>query len=429
MSLSQVDVETATHDAGAHSRVHLLVVGANHVTAPIGVRETLVRRATYDRMRYVGGSPPPWEDIVLLTTCNRIEAYAVTGSPGAAVQAICRALRLPADSDYLYLLEGEAAVDHLLRVATGLESMAQGEGQVLTQVRRAALSGPAPQVQESLLTSLFVRAVRSAQRIRAAAGLVDRRASASWSAFRFIAATVPIAKPDVVLLGTGKMARLAAEALAGRASLTFLGRDRRKARSAGSSLRGRSGGFRGLRGCLVRADVIVAATSRQKPVLGGKAVQAAIAKRSGRRLWLVDLGFPRNIDPRCGLLEGVTLVDIDGLAPWGWQPLPPAARARTESRIREETSRLLRLLITTPEVKVGEFRKAVEELRNDEVEAALARLPRLSPEEQSVIDKLATRLVNRLLHAPTEWLRTLPEDRSVPTVAELVHRLQSSSGR
>jgi glutamyl-tRNA reductase len=429
MNRREVDLETTTREAGANSRLHLVVVGANHFTSPIDLRESLRRRATYNRMGHVGGSQPPWEDVVLLTTCNRIEAYAVTRSADAAVQAICRALRLPRDSDHLYVLEDEAAADHLLRVATGLESMAQGEVQVLAQVRKAALSRRGPPVQESLLASLFAQAVRAAGRIRTAAGIVERRASASWAAFRFIESTIPVERPGVVLLGTGKMARLAAAPLNGRASLTFLGRDPRKARDAGYSLGGRHGGFHGLRGSLVRADVVVAATSRQKPVLTPKVVRSALEKRSGRRLWLIDLGFPRNIDPRCGLLEGVTLVDIDGLAPWGWQPLPPAALARAESRIREETSRLVRLLVPTPEADVARFRKAVEVVRQAEVRRALLRLGPLSRDEQAVIDKLATRLVNRFLHAPTEWLRSLPEGLSAPTAAELLSRLQSSSGR
>jgi glutamyl-tRNA reductase len=164
-------------------------------------------------------------------------------------------------------------------------------------------------------------------------------------------------------------------------------------------------------------------------LLTRRALESALGKRSDRPLWLIDLGFPRNIDPRCALLEGVTLVDLDDLAPWGWQPLPPAARARAEVRIREETGRLLRLLAPVPEPDVARFRKAVERARRDEVDRALGRLPRLSPDERIVIDKLASRLVNRFLHAPTEWLRTLPEELAAPTVAELVHRLQSPSGR
>jgi glutamyl-tRNA reductase len=429
MGLREADVGRGPRAGGADSRLHVLVVGANHITSPIQVREALFRRATYERMNRAAGPRPPWEDLVLLRTCNRIEAYAMSGSVQRAHRAICKAFRLESDSPSLYALEDVAAVDHLLRVATGLESIAQGEGQVLTQVRNASLGGTQPRRAAGRLASLFAQAARSAQRIRAVAGWDPKDASASWAAVRFIVTAVPLEKPTVVLLGTGKMARLAAAALQGRAGLTFLGRNPSKARGAGDSFAGRSRGLRDLPESLVRADVIVAATSSEKPIIVPQAVRRALRERSGRRLWLLDLGFPRNIDPRCALLEGVALLDIDGLAPWGWRQMAPEVRARVESRIREETSRLLRLLIPPPEGEVAEFRKAVEAIRQDEVEEALARLPGLSERDQHIIDKLATRLVNRMLHAPTEWLRTLPPDRSARTVAEFVHRLQSSGGR
>ncbi|MGI0149241.1 MAG: hypothetical protein ACREDF_06895, partial [Thermoplasmata archaeon] len=235
--------------------------------------------------------------------------------------------------------------------------------------------------------------------------------------------------PEVVLLGTGKMARIAAGALRGRASITVLNRDLQKAREVGFSLGGSSGGFAHLVGALVLADVVLAATASQKPLVTLRLLRSAVAKRSGRPLWLIDLGFPRNIDPQCRLLEGVTLTDIDGLAPWGSQPLPPAALARAESRIREEAVRLLHSLRPAGELDVTQFRKAVEELRREEVERALARLPRLSEEDRAVVDKLATRLVNRFLHGPTERLRSLPEETRAQIVRELVQGLQEPGGR
>ena len=429
MGLAEFAEEGTASGMAPVSRLHLLLVGADHITCPIGVREALARRLTYRRLRHVGGTRPPWDDLLLLTTCNRVEAYAATRSAVRASRAICQAFRLKGDSPYLYALEDEAAAEHLLRVASGFESMAQGEGQVGTQVRRAALARPNSWDKESGLASLFAHAARAARRIRADAGLADGGASASATAVRFIQQAIPIPNPDVVLIGTGKMARLAVDRLAGKGSLTLLGRNPRKARGVGTSTGGESGGLNRLGEALARADVAIAATSGRKPLITSRGLRPAIAKRSGRPLWLIDLGFPRNIDPGCGLLEGVTLVDLDGLAPWGWQPLPPSARAQAESRIREETGRLLRLLTPGPEPDVARFRKAVERARRDEVDRAFGRLPRLSPEERLVIDKLASRLVNRFLHAPTEWLRTLPEELAGPTVAELVHRLRSPEGR
>jgi glutamyl-tRNA reductase len=153
-----------------------------------------------------------------------------------------------------------------------------------------------------------------------------------------------------------------------------------------------------------------------------------MAKRSGRRLWLIDLGFPRNVDPSCRSLEGVTLVDIDGLAPWGSQRLAPGTLARAESRIRADSIRLLRSLRPKDDVQVDRFRKVAEALRHDEVARAFARLPHLSEAERTVVDQLATRLLNRFLHEPTERLRILPEEGRARLLDELLQDMERAGG-
>ncbi len=407
---------------------HLLLVGANHRTCLLDKREALLRKATYPRMRKAGGPRPPWEDLLLLTTCNRIEIYAITGSPKEASEVIRKTLELPQGSPALYVLKDAEAAAHLFRVASGLDSLAQGENQVTAQVRRAPIGRPDAWGRDPLLASLFAQAARAAPRIRALAGLDAGRASASHAAIRFIDHAVPVAHPKVVLLGTGKMARIAAEALRGRASLTLLNRDLHKAQHVGVGVGGRGEALTGLEASLLRADVVLAATASRKPLVTLALVRKALAKRRGRPLWLIDLGFPRNIDGRCRGLEGVTLTDIDGLAPWGSQPLPPAALARAESRVREESGRLVESIRPPGELDVVHFRRAVEQLRRQEVEHALARLPRLTDEDRAVVDKLATRLVNRFLHGPTERLRQLPAATRSEIVRELVVGLRAQGG-
>ncbi len=404
--------------------LHLLLVGANHRTCPLDEREALLRKATYPRMRKAGGGRPPWKDMLLLITCNRIEVYAATEVPERAAEAIREALARPRESSALYFLEDAEAAAHLLRVASGLDSLAQGEDQVTTQVRRAAAGRPRAWGQGTVLVPLFEQAARAASRIRTLAGLDAVRASASHAAIRFIDQAVPVARPKVVVLGTGKMARIAAEALRGRASLTMLNRNLRKARQVGVDIEGTVGGLSGLEGALARADVVLAATGSRKPLVTYPLARRAVARRHGRPLWLIDLGFPRNIDARCRSLPGVTLTDIDGLAPWGQRTLPPAALARAESRIREETGRVLDPLRPARSFDVVRFRKTVEILRQREVAQALARLPHLSEEDRAVVDKLATRLVNRFLHGPTERLRQLPG----PTRARIVRELEIGLG-
>jgi len=168
------------------------------------------------------------------------------------------------------------------------------------------------------------------------------------------------------------------------------------------------------------ADVVLAATASPRPVVSAARLRKIMGRRAGRPLWLIDLGFPRNIAPEARRLPGITLVDIDALAPWGAKPLAPEALARAESRIRLEAERLMALLRPSAEAEIASLRRSAESLRRREVDETLARLPGLSDADRAVGEKLASRLVNRFLHGPTEVLRTSPEAVRAELVQELL---------
>lgn len=406
----------------------LLLVGVNHRTAPIALREVVSRRATYPRLRRAAGRAVPWEDLILLTTCNRIEVYVLTEDAGESIQAVAAALEVPASDPSLYVLKDAEAAAHLFRVASGFDSLAQGEGQITGQVRRAPALRPGSRRRPTDLASLFERAAHLASRLHETAGLSVQGTSASHAAIRFIESSVPVARPKVALLGSGKMARIATEALRGRARVSILTRNaatgKRLARTSGAQ----AAGLRTLESSLAHADVLIAATASKKPLVTERMVRDGLARRRGRPLWLIDLGFPRNVSPACATLAGVTLLDIDGLAPWSAKPLAPAALARVETRIHEEADRFLQTLQPEVQVDVATFRKAVEELRREEVEGALARLPHLSEADRGVVDKLASRLLNRVLHEPTERLRTLPDGLREQLLSRFMADLRDADG-
>lgn len=404
----------------------LVLVGANHRTAPLERREAFLRRATYPRLRAAAGSPPPWTDVVLLTTCNRIEAYLVTASPRAAVRAVAETLDVPAASDELYVLRGRDAASHLLRVAAGLDSLAQGESQVAAQVRNAPSLRPRA-LRSATLASVFERAARAAPRIRKTAGLEGKDISASHAALRFIESAVPLPHPTIALLGTGKMARIAAGSLRQRATVLVANRDASRAREVAAGLGGTGYGLEHLDAVLEAADVVLAATATRRPLVTAARVRHVMTRRSDRPLWFIDLGFPRNIDPASRELPGITVVDMDGLAPWGARPLPPAAHARAEARIEDEAQGLVNGLRPESTADITTLRRSAEAIRRREVEAALARLPDLSVADREVVDKLASRLVNRFLHGPTERLRAFPEETRAEILEELLRGMGGTS--
>src|SRR6266704_3670370 len=197
--------------------LHLLVIGTNHRTSSLDVRERLLGKASYASLRKAGGRTSPWSALVLLTTCNRVEVYTLTEAPRRACEAVLRALGVSEDEHLLYVLEDRDAAAHLLRVASGLDSLAEGEEQVAAQVRNAPRQRPARASARGPLADLFLHAARSASRIRRLAGVSVADASASHAAVRFLEAVVPVEDRIVALIGTGKMARIAAKSLRPRA--------------------------------------------------------------------------------------------------------------------------------------------------------------------------------------------------------------------
>jgi glutamyl-tRNA reductase len=405
---------------------HLVLLGVNHRTCPLPVRERLRERFTLDRLKGSGGSPP-WDDVVLLSTCNRVEAYALDHDPSRTLEVLRNAFG-PEAILGAYELEDEEAAAHLFRVAAGLDSVALGETQVADQVRRAPSDRPDASRAETLLTALFEQASRIAPQIRAAAGVDDPRASASHAAVRFITQIVPVPHPHVALIGSGKMARLAAEALRGRATITVLHRDRSEAERVAASLGGIGRGLDELPEALATADAVIAATASPRPLIGPALLREVLAARPGRPLWIVDLGVPRNIEAGGEVPAGATLIDVDGLGPWAAPPPNPMALARAEARIRAAAQAFLASLRPEEEAIVAAIRRWADVLRTKEIEEALVRLPNASETERTVLDRLAHRLVNAILHGPTRHLRTLQGEERRRVAAHLLDSWRDLGG-
>lgn len=406
--------------------LRLLLVGANHRTCPIDVRESLVQRVTYRRFGAAQRANRPFEDLVLLSTCNRVEAYVATSSLDSAKSTLYRGFGVPLGSQFLYELEGAEAAVHLFRVAAGLDSVALGESQIADQVRRA--SGQRPKSwRTGSLADLFARAARIAARLRRVAGMDGRAASASDAAVRYVREVI---RPHgrVTLLGSGKMARLAAEALPGDIRITVVNRDYRKAVMIAERLGGHAARESELYKVLRETDALVAATSSKRRIIEAPDLAKICAVRS-RPLWIIDLGMPRNVDPSAAGVKGLRIVTLDDLAPWAGLPPDPAARARTESIIRAEAEAFLESLRPRDTDRVAALRIAAEHVRQSEVRLALARIPRVTEDEREILEKMSSRLVNRLLHGPTELVRRLQAEGRDGLIENLFDSTSPAGGR
>src|SRR5713101_4950304 len=171
--MSRDALSSLRHLGGPTSPVagHLLVTGTNHRTSNLDMRERLLRKASYASLRKAGGPRPPWSDFILLTTCNRVEVYALTEDPQRGAETVRRALGVSENEQILYSMEDRDAAAHLLRVASGLDSVAEGEEQVTAQIRNAALQRPTWTSPRSSLADFFLHAARIASQVRRIAGV------------------------------------------------------------------------------------------------------------------------------------------------------------------------------------------------------------------------------------------------------------------
>lgn len=392
----------------------MLVVGLSHQTAGLAARE---RVALDDhRARTVLRSlraDPAVHEAAVLSTCNRTEIYAVSDSAEAGEQALRRAVldRTALGAATLacagYALFELHAVEHLFRVAAGLESAIVGETEISGQVRCAARRAEEEGALGPVLSGAFERSLLAARRVRRQTRISAGATSVASTVAGLITAA-PHATPDrrVILLGAGRLAQSLAGALAAvpATSLVIINRTPATAQALAERHGVIAMGLERLDAELREADALVCATGAPHPIASAAAIDRAVGSR-GRPLLVVDLAVPRAVEPAAAALRGVAVHDIDAVQQM--VNLNLAMRRReaetATAMIRSETDRFAAwrgARAATPVVQ--SVRRQAEQLRREE----LARVGgALSDEERDRLDRLTASFVAKLLHGPCERLR------------------------
>ena len=391
----------------------LAVVGVNHRTAPLEVRERFAHAArevpaSLERVLAAGAGGG-----VLLSTCNRTEFYLAEPGEEApdAVWAILSE-RLGdgrSASAYGYFRRDRDAVRHLYRVSAGLESMILGESQIQGQVREAwemskSQAGP-------VLHRLFQSALLVGARVRSETGLAMGAASAASAAVA-VAGKIfhQLAGRSALVLGAGDMAELAATCLASEGVRVTMVANRtyERAQAVAEELGARALTLDQAWEHFATADIVLSSTAAPHAVVTWERVAAAIERRGRRPLCILDVAVPRDVEPAVGRLENVFLYDIDDLQ-------TVAAQATAERRkeipaaehiVTEEVDRFWTWyggLAVVPVLK--EFRGRLDQVRVQELERALKRLAHLAPEDRAQIEQFSHALLNKFLHQPTIALK------------------------
>lgn len=396
--------------------VSLVLVGLNYQTAPVEYREQF----------YLGGEAHEralrtlcaqgLAEVTILSTCNRLEIIARAEQPKIALDKIVAFLARSQNTSvehldaYLYCLKGQAVVNHVMRVAAGLESLILGETQILGQVSEAWATAQAVGTGGTVLSRLFASALHTGKRARTETTISRHTLSVSHAAVLLVNEHIPdLASARVVVIGAGEMAELAARALQmhGVSMITIINRTFERANELAQELGIQAATWDNLPYVLSNVDVVIAATSAPHPILWLEHVLSVAAGQRTR--WYVDLGVPRNIDPKIASLTESKLYDIDDL-----QTVVAEHHSRRRSEIQqveaiiaEEQDTFQQWLRTRQIVPlITELRSQAETLADSEVEQALRRMPNLNPHEQEIVMQMAHRIVNKLLHAPTVSLKS-----------------------
>jgi glutamyl-tRNA reductase len=398
--------------------VSLFALGLNHDTAPLAVREKLAFPAeslspALRALLQVDGVT----EAALLSTCNRTELYCMAPAMAPALAWLAESRGLPLDQvrPYLYLLEGEAAVRHVFRVASGLDSMVLGETQIVGQIKDALDVANAVGGLGTTLNGLFQRAFSVAKDVRTQTAIGAHSVSMAAAAVRLAERLFPRWDELAVLfIGAGEMIDLCATHIAARNPRRMSVANRTLAR--GEALAQRIGGdafvLSTLPERLREYDIVVTSTASALPIVGLGAVASALKARRHRPMLMVDLAVPRDIEPEVGALDDVYLYTVDDLADVVRQGRAEREQAVVEAEriIDRHTEAYLRWLDARAVVPtIRALRDQAERHRRHELARARRLLAR-GDDPAQVLEAFSQALTNKLLHAPVSALNQAGAD-------------------
>ena len=396
----------------------ILCLGVSYRHAPVELLERLAfadeeYAKAYDRL----GGLESVREAVLLSTCNRVEVYAEVEGYHQGFQDLKRFVAESREVDVedfaepLYSHYEDQAAEHLFSVAAGLDSMVLGETQILAQVRAAFRRAEAEGATGPAVSTLFRQAVRAGRRVRAETGI-----GASPAAFVEAGSTLAAQHLSglegrfALVVGAGTMAELAVEALRARGirDVLVLGRRPRRAQRLAARTGARHGGLDDLEAALAAADLVVSSTGATGTVVSARAVRGGVA--GGRRLFLLDLAVPRDVEPAAADVPGVAVADIDDLR-------GVLADSRTTGADEVEMARAVvaeesrKYTVARRAARVAPLIEALhargEHVRAAELRRIAARLQGLSEREREAVEALSRGIVRTLLHDPVIRLKDL----------------------
>ncbi|MCM3587641.1 glutamyl-tRNA reductase [Mesobacillus maritimus] len=401
--------------------MHIMVVGLNYRTAPVEIRERLTfdENNLKDAMQTLQNKKSILENIII-STCNRTEIYAVVDQLHTGRYYIKEFLaewfgiEQAEFSPYLFAYEQDGAVEHLFKVACGLDSMVLGETQILGQVRSSFFIGQEEKTTGTVFNHLFKQAITIAKRGHSETDIGANAVSISYAAVELAKKIFgSLDNKHVLILGAGKMGELAIQNLHanGAEKVTVINRTYQKAEDLANRFAGEAKTLKELQCALVEADILISSTGAKDFVVTKDMMSTVNSLRKGKPLFMVDIAVPRDLDPAIADLENTFLYDIDdleGIVEANLQERKKAAE-KIMLDIEEEIVLFKQWLNTLGVVPViSALRDKALVIQKETMSSIERKLPHLSERDIKVLNKHTKSIINQFLKDPILLAKEIP---------------------
>jgi glutamyl-tRNA reductase len=403
--------------------MELIVIGLNHKTAPIEIRERLAfQESEMEKALVQAGSLSSLKENMILSTCNRVEIYAASIETEKTISDLKNFLSqyhnlpLEAFEKNLYLFVGEEAVRHIFRVASSLDSMVVGEPQILGQIKSAYNRATESKSSGVILHRLLHRAFHVAKRVRTETKISNSAVSVSSISVDLAEKIFgTLQKRIVLLIGAGDMSELAAQHLAkgGVEKILVTNRTFEKAVGLAQEFQGEAIRFEEMALGLKRADIVISATDSSQYIIGHDQIVRVMKDRKQKPIFFIDIADPRDIDPKVGHIENVYLYNIDDLQKVAYHNIQDRGKEaqKAETIVQDEVGKFVQWyqsLEVTPTIVA--LRKKFEEIRQKELEKTLSLHSDLSEKEKQSLEAMTSAIINKILHDPLTLLKQKNEE-------------------
>lgn len=416
--------------------MNIIVIGLSHKTATVEIRErvafspTLIEKPLHDLVTL--------DDIiegVIISTCNRVEIYATTRDIAGGIARVKRFLadhhHIPLESlePHLYCYHSEAAIRHVFRVASSLDSMVVGEPQILGQIKTSY--GYAAEYKSSgiILNRFLHKAFSVAKRVRTETKIASSAVSVAFAAVELAKKILgDLSDKTVMLIGAGEMCELAAKHFlnSGAKDVMVTNRTFEKAERLAGEFGGEAVRFEELFVHLHRADIVLSSTGAPHVIIGPADVEEVVKRRRFKPMFFIDIAVPRDIDQKVDDVESAYLFTVDDL-----QEIVQANMAqrgleaqKAEEIIDQEIGQFFKWLASlevTPTIVA--LRNRFDEIRRAELQKTCSSWKELLPEEEKRLEALTTSITNKLLHAPTAALKQAGQGGRVDLYVDALRQL------